>query len=562
MRFACLLVSDAPLVALLRKVPELRHGPLAVFAGSESSAPGSQQRLLCVSKEALACGVEPGFSLRRAHSLCPEIILRERMPADEQRLGEILLELAFGCSPRAALASGLCAAEAAVIFDATGIRNLFRKEENKEERFATHALDCALKLEVPAVVSIASSRQVALLAARSQANEPGSFCILPSDQEKTLLAPLPLALLQPSTQLKRKMQRFGMHCIGDLLRWPRHSVLTRLGKEGLGLAALARGEDCDTPLPAQGKSLVEEVLELEFPLCQLEPLYFVLRGLLSKLLQRLALRGLTCDRLELSLQLEEGSNLRHWLQVAAPTLDAKVFLRSARLLLERTPPSSPVESLRLRTQGLAPSRDQLDFFRAAGPAPAALQALVAELESLCGAGRVGGARLLDDHRPDSFKLLRFPVTVLTHSTPARAYVDLSPSDLPNYLAPTPLPLQSSPVAAPPADPPVDVVADAADLSYATVCSPQASALALRVLRPPVAVEVRLQELGRPVWIRSKVPRGKLLFVAGPWRSTGMWWSEKDRFAFDYFDVQVSDGTLARLRHDRLQGCWELDALYD
>ena len=32
-------------------------------------------------------------------------------------------------------------------------------------------------------------------------------------------------------------------------------------------------------------------------------------------------------------------------------------------------------------------------------------------------------------------------------------------------------------------------------------------------------------------------------LAGPWRTTGRWWSKGKRFAFDYFDVETSDGTL-------------------
>jgi protein ImuB len=547
-RFACLLVPRAPLVALLRKASELRNLPVAVFSNEGSS---TQAKLVCVSREAESYGVTPGISLRRATALCPDILLHERLVTDIQRLETILLELAFTCSPRAALAGTQEKnqdktqdnSEAAVFFDASGIANLFRNKEGIEERYATQALDRARQLEIPAIVSIAASRQVALLAARSQVHRPGHFYIIPSGKEQELLAPLPLDLLQPSKKLSLKMERFGMACIGDLLCWPRKSVLARRGKEGLALAALARGEDCDTPLTAQLENHLEEVLELEFPLSQLEPLYFVLQGLLSKLLKRVALRGLTCDRLELSLQLEEGSPLRQWLHVAAPTLNVKVFLRSARVLFEETPPSSAVTGLCLRTQGLPPCSDQLDFFRNAGPAPALLQELVAELESYCGPGRVGSAGLLNDHRPDSFQIRSFPVTSLTHENASEAYGDPS-LGAPHH----------------------SLIADSDTLSYSlsydTVRSPQASALALRVLRPPVVAEVRIQSLGRPTWIRSAVTQGKLLFVAGPWRSTGMWWSHKDRFAFDYFDVHVSDGTLARLRHDRLQNRWELDALYD
>jgi hypothetical protein len=50
--------------------------------------------------------------------------------------------------------------------------------------------------------------------------------------------------------------------------------------------------------------------------------------------------------------------------------------------------------------------------------------------------------------------------------------------------------------------------------------------------------------------------------AGPWRTTGGWWTEAGRFAFDSYDVATSDGLLVRLRRDLLRDRWEIDAAYD
>ena len=68
--------------------------------------------------------------------------------------------------------------------------------------------------------------------------------------------------------------------------------------------------------------------------------------------------------------------------------------------------------------------------------------------------------------------------------------------------------------------------------------------------------------GGPGWIRSAVANGRVLQIAGPWRTTGGWWSPETRFAYDYFDVQTSDGTLARLRFDHRSKRWHYDAIYD
>jgi hypothetical protein len=59
-----------------------------------------------------------------------------------------------------------------------------------------------------------------------------------------------------------------------------------------------------------------------------------------------------------------------------------------------------------------------------------------------------------------------------------------------------------------------------------------------------------------------VSQGEILKVAGPWRTTGHWWSEPAHFAVDHFDVQMSDGTVLRLCFDWMGKRWHIDGLYD
>ncbi|RIL00313.1 MAG: hypothetical protein DCC71_18650, partial [Proteobacteria bacterium] len=92
-------------------------------------------------------------------------------------------------------------------------------------------------------------------------------------------------------------------------------------------------------------------------------------------------------------------------------------------------------------------------------------------------------------------------------------------------------------------------------------APGPPALAARAVRPPLAVQVRLRS-GQPAALRSALANGDVVHCAGPWRTTGGWWSEEHRFAFDSYDVATSDGLVVRLRHDRLRDIWELDAVYD
>jgi protein ImuB len=89
----------------------------------------------------------------------------------------------------------------------------------------------------------------------------------------------------------------------------------------------------------------------------------------------------------------------------------------------------------------------------------------------------------------------------------------------------------------------------------------AGTLALRALRPPLPAQVRRHQQS-PAWIRSAIANGRVVRCAGPWRTTGGWWSAEERFAFDQFDVQSEDGVVVRLRFDHVRREWQIDAIYD
>jgi protein ImuB len=513
-RVACLRVPDLPLAAALRAHPELAGRPLGIATG-----PGPRAELVSLSPQAARRGVRRGSSVAHARAACPELQVRIASPALESAARAALLDAALACAPRAALAprsAGAWASEAAVFVDASGVGSLFRSEPG----FAAALLAQAARLGLPGDAAVASSRSVALLAARQQgsgeAPGTGQVRVLAPGSEAEFLAPLPLDLLDPPDDLAQVLTRFGLRRVGQLLALPPRELGLRLGRAALALVALARGEEVETPLPVPAPAALAEAIDLELPVDRLEPLGFVLQGLLSRLLERLEARQLACGELRLALALEGGGREARRIGVAAPTLDLRVLMRLALRSLEASPPAGCVTSACLETEGAPLEQGQLNLFRPAGPAPAALGRTLNELEALCGSGRVGAPRVADEHRPGAFALAPF--------RPARGAGGGS------------------------AEPGVLKATDAASL-------------ALRALRPPVPAEVRLRG-GRPVQVRSAVANGRVLAAAGPWRTTGGWWSNESRFAYDSFDVQTSDGTLARLRFDHRAGRWEIDAVYD
>jgi protein ImuB len=514
-RVACLLVPDLPLRAELRAHPELSDQPLVVASG-----PDARAEIVALSAAALAAGVRGWSSVAQARAACPELHVRVASPALERAARDTLLDVALSLSPRIAAApraTGPFASEGAVFLDAAGVERLFHSERG----FASALAARAERQGLPGVVSLASSRTVALLVARHIAGEgPGTIQVLSPERESAWLAPLPLDLLDPDDALAASLTRFGVRTVRDLLRLPRRALAGRLGPPILELIARARGESVETALPEPKSRRVEEAMDLEDPISSLEPLSFVLRGLLSRLTERLDMRGLACGHLDLQLRLEGGIQDARRIGVASPTLDARVLLRLIGLSLTEQPPRAALESLSVATEGHPRRTDQLDLFRPRGPDPSELRQTLSELESLFGEGRVGSPQVPDTHHPTAFELKPFepPTEVQSsrHSQPQRAET--------NTNVPPRLP-------------------------------------AVRAVRPPVMAEVRIDH-GRPGHIRSAISHGHVIVASGPWRTTGHWWSETRRFAFDHFDVQVSDGTVVRLCFDWMKRVWQIDGIYD
>src|SRR5206468_2217874 len=161
--------------------------------------------------------------------------------------------------------------------------------------------------------AVGGSMTVARLAARHGAE------VVPAGTELGFLAPLPLACLAPPPEIAATLARWGIRRLGDLARLPVAEVATRLGPAGAVLVRTARGED-ERPLAPQALGgPVEEAIDLENALDALEPLLFVLRGLVERAVARVGLEGIGIARLGLALGLGDRSRDERAVALAAPT---------------------------------------------------------------------------------------------------------------------------------------------------------------------------------------------------------------------------------------------------
>src|SRR5262249_25240615 len=158
---------------------------------------------------------------------------------------------------------------------------------------------------------------------------------------------------------------FGVHTVRDLLALPRAGLATRLGAGALELVRVARGEAAPVPLPEATDRRLVEAIDLDAPIERLEPLLFVLQGLLSRLLERLGVRHLAGGELDISLDLADGGRDERRIGVAAPCADLRVLVRLVRHALEARTLAAPAARVGVAARASPVRRDQLDLFRPA-----------------------------------------------------------------------------------------------------------------------------------------------------------------------------------------------------
>jgi protein ImuB len=490
-RLACLLVPDLAVAAACRADPDLAGVPLALCEGNGPHAP-----VVAASAAARARGVRPGrMSLAQARALAADLVCRARDASTERSAVLALADVAASVASRVETM-----ADGSVFLDASGAKHLVTSESG----LATALVTRAGRVGLAARVGVGGSMTVARLAALHAAD---GVEVVAAGAERGFLAPLPLACLAPEATVMATLERWGVRTLGDLARLPIAEVATRLGPTGAALVRAARGEDERPLAPQPSGGPIEEALGLEWAIDNLEPLLFVLRGLVDRMVARVGLEGIGCTRLRLVLGLEDRSRDERTIVLAAPTRDLKTLLTCVRIELESRPPRAAV--MRVAVSGVpeAVRAAQLGLFHPPGPSPERLATTLARLAALCGADRVGTPAPVDSYRPGAAAVV--PFAPVRGTTPGNG--------TPN------------------------------------------GRLVVRALRPPRAVEV-FCDRDRPDFVRGDGLGGRVVGAAGPWRVAAEWWSEH-AFARDYYDLELSDGGIYRCYREQ-RGTWFVDGVYD
>jgi protein ImuB len=330
------------------------------------------------------------------------------------------------------------------------------------------------------------------------------------------------------------LRLWGLRTFREFAELPVAGVSERLGQDGLKLQALAAGKTTRHLKLKQPAPVFKNAIELEYPIAQLEALSFILARLLNQICASLHAYALATNALQVELKLETGARHELKLNLPYPMRDHKVFLKLLLLDTETHPPPAAVVGISINCEPVKPRVVQSGLFIPLAPEPEKLELVLARLGKLVGPENVGSPELLDTHRPDAFRVKRFEIKQTKKKRAGK---------LPALAA----------------------------KRQAAVGNPK-SILGFRVFRPPLRAVVQA-EGGCPkeisAWDKNKCVYGKVVGVAGPWRTTGDWW-RADTWARDEWDVAVASRgqtgsrvpVLYRIYRELNSSSWFVEGIYD
>jgi protein ImuB len=330
-------------------------------------------------------------------------------------------------------------------------------------------------------------------------------------------------------EILETLRAWGVKNFRDFAALPTSGVSERLGQAGVKLQKFASGSSERQLKLTPASPQFESSLELEHPIIQLEPLSFLLARLLNQICANLHAYALATNQLNLNLKLENKTIHERNLNLPHPMRDPRVFLRLLLLDAEMHPPQAAVVGIIINCKPVKPRVLQSGLFIPLTPEPEKLELTLARLVKLVGADNVGSPEILETHRPDAFRMKRFSLKVGGKNKAGQR----------------------------------------------TNANGQ-NALGFRVFRPPLRAVVQTAQ-GCPrelnAWDANRSVHGKILEIAGPWRTTGDWW-RLDAWARDEWDVAIETRATAISRKEKVtaavyriyrelrNGTWFVQGVYD
>jgi hypothetical protein len=366
------------------------------------------KRLRAVTAAAARAGLRAGMRPAEARALCADLV---ELPWDDVAIEAAITEASaafLGASPQVTPVEGAAGLwwVGASGFDPVG----------GERALAVELLRVAKRWHPRPRVAIAGSCVAARAATwagasfDARATERTLVHVVPAGHDAAYLAPAPLALLPMDEELRAALHALGLRTVGALATLTAEDVERRWGDTGIRAWRLARADDLRRPVLARVETQPAVEVELASPSSTMEPVLFLVRAALDRLVQQLVAHGraaaavaitLTLDDARGALPSEPAHTVTREVRPARPLARVAPLFERCRALLDRWTLSAPVCAVRVAIAAAAPlTGEQGDLLSASwrdiGAADAAIERLRAEL----GPNAIVRAVHQDTHRPE------------------------------------------------------------------------------------------------------------------------------------------------------------------
>jgi len=341
MDFACIQVPWFAIAVARRENPQLAGRPVVV-----GGAPEEHAEVTACSPEAMAAGVAPGMSLRRALALCPGAVflplaasvlraeadrlaalLRERSPVVEEA-GQGHLHCEIRGLPEL-LGLGTATYLAQLRESLAGETGLPVLAGAATTVFAAHAACSALGLGIGIAGDRGGPRQ--------------SISVVPG-REREFLAHLPVKVLPVEPAMHQRLRLFGIERLAQVAALPLSAMQAQFGPAGRRAWELANGRDSSRLQPAQEELRVTEEVELPAPAVSQAALLAGSEAALARAFGREEVAGRAVRIVTWWAGLEDSTRVSRRLAFREPTADPRHALFVLR---------SKVEALRLPAPALS-----------------------------------------------------------------------------------------------------------------------------------------------------------------------------------------------------------------
>ena len=349
------------------------------------------------------------------------------------------------------------------------------------------------------------------------------------------LARVPIALVPMDAELRETLTALGLRTAGAFARLDPLEVERRWGSDGLAVWRLARGDDARRATLARVDDPHAITHDLATSSSSMEPVLFLVRASLDRLVNTLAGEGRAVAAVAITLTLElpddavltgqgalptalvPGRRVTREARPARPVARAAPLFERCRALLDTWTLDAPIRAVEVRISDSSPAAaEQGDLLAPAWRDPAAAEAALARLRATLGTGSVVRPVRRDSYAPER----------------AGAWEEVEHSEL---RAPT-----------------LDVVARNGTVNSAVP--------AARLLESPEPVTITTDKRGMPLLMFWRGRRIVLERAHGPERLSGDWW-HAEPFAREYWRCE-SDELGQDLLLYRNAGGWRMQGWYD